>query len=161
MKRTILRMLDEAARKWGPMGYAYRRTDAGWIPVSFAQAREQAREIAAWLISAAGVRKATAFVIIAEGSPEWILGELGLLMAGCVSVPLSVKLLEEEIPFRVNHSQAAGIFTSKNQLPKVLGALNAAENKGLRILYLDADITWARAQAAAHGVPAERVTGFE
>lgn len=141
------------------MGYAYRKTDAGWVPVSFAQARERAREVAAWLL-AAGVRKGEAFVIIAEGSPEWILGELGLLMAGCVSVPLSVKLLEEEIPFRVNHSKAAGIFTSKNQLPKVLGALKAAENKGLRILYLDDDVSWARSEAAAHGVAADRVTGF-
>jgi len=160
MQRTILGMLEEAARKWGTAGYAYRKTDAGWVPVSFAQARERAREFAAWLLSI-GIGRAEAFVIIAEGSPEWILGELGLLMAGCVSVPLSVKLLEEEIPFRVNHSLAAGILTSKNQLPKVLGAMGRAERRDLRIVYLDDDITWARAEAAARGVPSERVTGFE
>jgi branched-chain amino acid transport system permease protein len=117
-------MLDEAVQRWPDQGYAYRKTDAGWVPVSFRQARERAREFAAWLLSNAA-HTPDAFVIIGEGSPEWVMGELGLLMAGCVSVPLSVKLLEEEIPFRVNHSKAAGILTSKNQLPKVLGALKA------------------------------------
>ena len=92
-------MLDEAAQTWGSLGYAHRKTDAGWDPVSFAQARERSREFAAWLLSVGG-RPGDAMVIIAEGSPEWIMSELGLLMAGCVSVPLSIKLLEEEIPFR-------------------------------------------------------------
>jgi long-chain acyl-CoA synthetase len=160
MKRTVLRMLDEAAEKWGSIGYAFRKTDAGYVPVSFAQAREQAREIAAWLLST-GARRGDAFVIIAEGSPEWIVGEFGLLMAGCVSVPLSIKLLEEEIPFRINHSQAKGILTTKNQLEKVCAALKAAGNTAARILFLDDDPEWARAQAAAHGVSSERVTGFE
>jgi len=153
-------MLDEAAARWGNLGYAFRKTDAGYAPVSFVQARERAREIAAWLLST-GARRGDAFVIIAEGSPEWIMSEFGLLMAGCVSVPLSIKLLEEEIPFRINHSQAAGIFTTRNQLGKVLASLRAADNKALRIVYLDADTDWARAQAAAHGVSTERVTGFE
>ena len=160
MQRTVLSMLDAAASRWGSAGYAWRKTDSGWVAVTFAQARQRSRQFAAWLLST-GIRKGEAFVIIAEGSPEWILGELGLLAAGCVSVPLSVKLLEEEIPFRVNHSQAAGILTSKNQLPKVLGALRGAERQDLRIIYLDDDITWARSEAAAQGVASERVTGFE
>jgi len=159
MHRTVLAMLEEAARKWGSVGYAYRKTDAGWIPVTFSQARQRARELAAWLLST-GVRREEAFVIIAEGSPEWVMAELGILMAACVSVPLSVKLLEEEVPFRANHSRASGIITSKNQLPKVLGALSAVDRRDLRIIYLDDDITWARAEAAAQGVAAQRVTGF-
>jgi long-chain acyl-CoA synthetase len=153
-------MLDEAAERWGSLGYALRKTDAGYVPVSFAQAREQAREIAAWLLST-GARRGDAFVIIAEGSPEWIVSEFGLLMAGYVSVPLSIKLLEEEIPFRVNHSQAKGIFTTRNQLGKVLAALKATDNAAVRIIYLDDDPAWARAQAAGQGILAERVTGFE
>ncbi len=160
MKKTVLAMLDEAAEKWGSIGYAHRKTDAGYASVSFVEARTRAREFAAWLLSE-GARKGDAMVIIGEGSPEWIMSEFGLLMAGCVSVPLSIKLLEEEIPFRVNHSQATGIITTKNQMKKVLGALAAVENKALRIIYLDDDPEWARAEAAAQGVAADRVTGFD
>jgi long-chain acyl-CoA synthetase len=160
MKRTVLRMLDEAATGRGTLGYASRKTDAGWATVSFAGARERAREFAAWLLSQ-GARKGDAMVIIGEGSPEWIMSELGLLMAGCVSVPLSIKLLEEEIPFRVNHSQATGIITTKNQLKKVLASLKSVDNKALRIVYMDDDPDWARAEAAAQGVAVDRVTGFD
>ena len=153
-------MLDEAAATWGSAPYAHRKTDGGWASVSFVEARARAREFAGWVLSV-GVRKGEPMVIIAEGSPEWIMSELGLLMAGCVSVPLSIKLLEEEIPFRVNHSGAKGIITTKNQLRKVLGALRAVDDPTVRIVYLDDDPAWARAEAAAHGVAADRVTGFE
>ncbi len=159
MKRTVLQMLDDAAEKWGASAYAHRKTDAGWMAVSFAQARATSREIAAWLL-ASGARSGDAFIVIGEGSPEWIMSEFGLLMAGCVSVPLSIKLLPEEIPFRINHSQAKGVVTTKNQLAKVLGALDEIGNKELRILYMDDDPDWARAEAARHGVSSDRVTGF-
>jgi long-chain acyl-CoA synthetase len=160
MKRTVLRMLDEAAEKWANAPYAVRKTDAGWVPVSFRQARERSREFAAWLIST-GARKGDAVAVLAEGSPEWILGEFGLLMAGCVSVPLSIKLLEEEIPFRLNHSHAKSILTTKNQLKKVLGSFRGVEDRTIRVVYLDNDPAWARGVAVEQGIPADRVVGFD
>ena len=153
-------MLDEAALKWGSAAYAHRKTDAGWVPVSFAEARERAREFAAWLLST-GARRNDCIAVLAEGSPEWIMGELGVLMAGCISVPLSIKLLEEEIPFRLDHSEARAILTTKNQLKKVLGSFRRTENKQIRIVYLDDDPEWARRTAAENGVSADRVIGFE
>ena len=44
MQRTVLRMLDEAAEKWPDTPYALRKTDAGYVPVSFREARERSRE---------------------------------------------------------------------------------------------------------------------
>ncbi len=160
MKKTVLRMLDEAALKWGSAPYAYRKTDAGWVPVSFKEARDRAREFAVWLLST-GARRDDRIAVLAEGSPEWIVGEFGVLMAGCASVPLSIKLLEEEIPFRLDHSEARAILTTKNQLKKVLGAFHQTENKKIRIIYLDNDPEWARRTAAENGVNASRVIGFD
>ncbi len=160
MKRTILRMLDEAASKWASAPYALRKTDAGFVAVSFAEARERAREFAAWLLSA-GFRRGDAVAILAEGSPEWIIGELGLLMAGCVSVPLSIKLLADEIPFRLNHSEAKAILTTKNQLKKVIGSFARVDNKAIRVVYLDDDPDAARAAGGRLGLPADRLIGFD
>jgi long-chain acyl-CoA synthetase len=160
MKRTILRMLDEAAAKWPGAPYALRKTDAGYTAVSFSEARERSREFAAWLLSA-GFRRGDAAAILAEGSPEWIMGEFGLLMAGCVSVPLSIKLLGEEIPFRLNHSEAKAILTTKNQLKKVLGSFAQVKNTAIRVVCLDDDPVAARAMAAEFGVSADRVIGFD
>jgi long-chain acyl-CoA synthetase len=160
MKRTILRMLDEAAAKWPSAPYALRRTDAGYAAVSFGEARERSREFAAWLLSA-GFRRGDAAAILAEGSPEWMMGEFGLMMAGCVSVPLSIKLLGEEIPFRLNHSEAKAILTTKNQLKKVLGSFGGVTNKAIRVVCLDDDPAAARAAAAEFGIAADRVVGFD
>ncbi|HSV91750.1 MAG TPA: AMP-binding protein, partial [Desulfobacterales bacterium] len=160
MKRTILRMLDEAAARWPSAPYALRKTDTGYAAVSFSEARERSREFAAWLLSA-GFRRGDAAAILAEGSPEWIMGEFGLLMAGCVSVPLSIKLLGEEIPFRLDHSEAKAVLTTKNQLKKVLGSFSTVTNTAIRVVCLDDDPAAARAMAAGFGVSADRVIGFD
>jgi long-chain acyl-CoA synthetase len=160
MKRTVIHMLEQAAATWADAPYAFRKTDAGWVAVSFKEARERAREIAAWLLSR-GFRKGDAVAVLAEGSPEWIIGELGLLLAGCVSVPLSIKLLEEEIPFRLNHSEARAIITTKNQLKKVLASFRRVDNKQTVVIYIDSDPDWARSVAAESGVPSDNVIGFD
>ncbi len=152
-------MFDEAAERFGAAPYACRMTDSGWAPVSFRDARERCRRFAAWLLSA-GFSRGDTLAVLAEGSPEWIMGELGLLMAGCVSVPLSIKLLEEEVPFRLNHAGARAVLTSRNQLRKVLGAFRGAENHGIRVVYLDDDTAEARRVAAEMGVDPGRLTGF-
>jgi long-chain acyl-CoA synthetase len=160
MKRTIVQMLDTAAEKWGSAPYALRKGDAGWVPVSFSEARERAREFAAWLL-ATGARKGESIAILGEGSPAWVIGEFGLLMAGCVSVPLSIKLLEEEIPFRLNHSEARAILTTRNQLKKVLGSFRQVHNDAIQLIYLDDDPEEARRAAAELGIDAGRVIGFD
>ena len=105
MKRTVLSMLDQAAGKWGSAPFALRKTDAGWTAVSFTEARTRAREFAAWLL-ATGLKKGDSIAILAEGSPEWIIGELGMLMVGLRVRAAVDQAAGEEIPFRLNHSEA-------------------------------------------------------
>ncbi len=159
MKRTVLRMIDEAAVSWAHQPYALRKTDSGYAPVTFKEARDRSREFAAWIVER-GWAKGDNIAVLGEGSPEWIIGEYGILMAGCSSVPLSIKLLGEEIPFRLNHSGAKAILTTKNQLEKVVGSFSSVDDKGLVVVYLDEDADEARLVAAKFGIGAERVVGL-
>ena len=159
MKRTVFRMLDEAATEWANDPYALRKTDKGYEATSFAQAKEKARRFGAWLLSC-GYAKGDNLALIGEGSPEWICGEFGIMSAGLVSVPLSIKLLSEEIPFRLNHSEAKCILTTHNQLEKVLDSFASVESKTIRVVYLDEDVEWGEAQAKKRGVSGDRFTGF-
>jgi long-chain acyl-CoA synthetase len=153
-------MLDEAIRSFATKPYALRKTDKGYEALSYAEAGEGARSFAAWLLSRGFEREDTA-AILAEGSPQWIIGELGLLMAGCVSVPLSIKLLADELPFRLDHSRSRAILTTRNQLEKVLAALGRTENRDIRVVYLDEDIDEARRLCQGLGMVAERVMAFD
>ena len=160
MKRTVFRMLDEASVDWANDPYALRKTDSGYAATTFAQAREKARCFGAWMLSR-GYAKGQTFAILAEGSPEWICGEFGLMCAGLISVPLSIKLLVEEIPFRLNHSESKGILTTHNQLDKVLASFAETEFKDMIVVYLDGDLDWAKAVAARRGFDVGHLVGFD
>lgn len=160
MKRTVVRMLDEGARDWASDPYAYRRNDTGYVPITFAEARERAREFSAWLLSK-GFAKGDRFAVLGEGSPEWICGEFGLVCAGIVSVPLSIKLLAEELPFRLNHSGARGVLVTHNQLEKLLAALAQVADKSVWLVYIDEDLEWARTTAAGFGIESDRFVGMD
>jgi long-chain acyl-CoA synthetase len=138
MKRTILALLEEAERTYPDVSYVLKKTDAGWEGWTFGRVRSEARALAAWLL-ARKFRRGETVSILAEGSPEWVAAEFGVLMAGGVSVPLSIKLLSEEIPFRVKHSGSKIFVTTGNQLEKVLTALSSLGPSGFTVIYLDND----------------------
>jgi long-chain acyl-CoA synthetase len=66
-----------------------------------------------------GIKKGDRLSLISEGRNNWVIGELGLLYAGAMNVPLSTKLNPEEIKFRINHSESRMILTSSIQYHKV------------------------------------------
>lgn len=160
MKRTVLRMLSEASREWANDPYALRKTDQGYAPTTFCEARERARAFAAWLLES-GYAGGDAMAILGEGSPEWLCAELGIISAGLVSVPLSIKLLKEEISFRLLHSGAKAILATRNLLEKALSALGHSGLSGIAVIYLDQDIAWARERAAADGNTGPMIIGYE
>ena len=91
MKRTVIKMMDEAASIWGNAPYALKKGTSGWISVSFSEARDRSREFAAWLVSE-GFKKGDRLAILAEGSPEWIIAESGMLCAACILRALIYKV---------------------------------------------------------------------
>lgn len=159
MKRTVLAMLDEAGRLYPTSTYVRRKEDRGWVGHTFNEVRAEARVFAAWLLTS-GLKRGDTAVILAEGSPQWVIGEFGLLMAGCVSVPLSIKLLAEEIPFRLTHSEARMVLTTRHQLEKVLSALSAIRSTSVTVVTLDDDTEAADALSARLGYPRDRIVRF-
>jgi len=137
MKQTVLTMMNKAAEKYGDYPYLANKSDEGWDKISFADTKVLAENLAKALIQR-GFGKSDPFTIISEGRSEWVISELAVIMLGGISVPLSLKLLVDEIPFRVNHSESKVIFFSHITLDKVCTAKNKFE-KDLLFVYLDDD----------------------
>jgi long-chain acyl-CoA synthetase len=133
--KTIIRMLHEAATRFPSRAYTTKKTDDGWKAYTYPDVDAQSDHIAAYLIGHGCVKTCT-FGILAEGRPEWIIGELGVIKAQGISVPLSIKLTPEEIAFRLNHSEAKGIFSSSNTLENVCKALALVDHPVV-LHYLD------------------------
>ena len=90
-----------------------------WEPTTYEDTLKTAKRIAAGLM-ALGVQKGEKISYLSEGRDMWVIGELGVLYAGAVNVPLSIKLGEaNDLVFRVKHSDSKYIITSKFQLAKI------------------------------------------
>ena len=159
MKKTLLDMMDTAASTWPSEPYALRKTDGGYVASSFSEVRDASKAFAAWLLIS-GFGPGNKLAIIGEGSPEWLEGEFGAFYAGLVSVPLSMKLHPAEIAFRLDHSETKAILTTHSELAALLPVLTQPGKAPIVVVYLDDDIAWGRAQAAAAGLEARLFTGF-
>jgi long-chain acyl-CoA synthetase len=94
-------------------GEAYQRT-------TYTQARESVHRCAAGLISHS-VKPGDRICLISEGRNDWVIAELGILYAGAINVPLSVKIEERsELKFRITHSGCKMAIVSGNHAQKIL-----------------------------------------
>ena len=118
---TIIDFVEKYVAQFAKNPFIWEKNlDANvWEPISYEDTLKKAKRIAAGLM-ALGVQKGEKVSYLSEGRDMWIIGELGVLYAGAVNVPLSIKLEESnDLLFRVKHSDSKYVITSKFQLPKI------------------------------------------
>lgn len=135
-QRTVFSMLNEAVAKYAKDPYLSVKGDDGWVRTSFSEAKIKSTQLAAAFLEL-GLEKESKVAILSEAKSDWIIAEFASLYAGGISVPLSIKLLPEEVPFRVNHSDASFFVISENTLEKVISQWDKYQNTSLRLLVLD------------------------
>ena len=122
---TIIDFVEKYVAKYSDNPFLWEKNlDTNvWESTSYKETLAKAKRIAAGLM-ALGVQKGEKVSYLSEGRDMWVIGELGVLYAGAVNVPLSIKLGEtHDLVFRVKHSDSKYIVTSKFQLPKVRAVL--------------------------------------
>lgn len=122
--QTIIRLFEECAAKYSNNVFLLEKTNNKYKGYTYKEVLSRVYKFAAGLISI-GVQKGDRIALLSEGRNDWVISELGILYAGAVNVPLSVKLTEpEEIKFRVEHSGSRMIIVSKNQAKKLIHIKN-------------------------------------
>ena len=118
---TIIDFVEKYVAKFSKNPFLWEKNlDTNkWEPTTYEETLAKAKRIAAGLM-ALGVQKGEKVSYLSEGRDMWVIGELGVLYAGAVNVPLSIKLGEtNDLVFRVKHSDSKYVITSKFQLPKI------------------------------------------
>ncbi len=116
---TIIDFVEKYTREYADHVFLREKVDNQWTETTYAQTREQAHVIGAGLM-ALGLEKGERVALLSQGRNLWVTAELGILYAGAVNVPLSIKLAEaSDLLFRVQHSDACFIIASEQQLPKI------------------------------------------
>jgi len=154
--RTILNQLSVAAKEYNDKAYMFDKSDEGWIASSYKQVEERAKYLSAAL-NKLGLEKDNNFAILSESRTNWVISEFAIVYNNAASVPLSVKLLQEELPFRLNHSESRGIFVSKNHIQKIVNIWDQIELDDFILVYLDEDLEFLENLTAKANIPADRV----
>lgn len=108
---TIIDLLERSCREFPENAYLWEKRDGKYQATTYQETKEQVGYVAAGLM-AAGLQKADRVALFSEGCNDWVFGELGILYAGGINVPLSIKLTPQELIFRINHSDARFLILS-------------------------------------------------
>ncbi|MCD6331741.1 MAG: AMP-binding protein [Bacteroidales bacterium] len=137
-KRTVLRMLRSCAAQHPDYPYTCQKSGAAWACLTYSEALQESLFFASGLLEN-GIKKGNKIAILAEGRNHWITSEFGILFAGATNVPLALKLIPEEISFRIIHSESVAVVVSKIMLKK-LAPLYGKLNNRIKLISLDRDL---------------------
>jgi len=118
-ERTLPWLFEESVKRYPANVMIWEKTGTRYEPTTYAAMNEIVREFTAGLLSL-GLGRGDRAALIAEGRRDWVTAELGILSAGAVNVPISVKVDElNDLKFRLAHSGCRMAVVSKSQLGKL------------------------------------------
>jgi len=118
-QRTIPQLFETSVKKYAENVLMWEKKSDHFEGSTYLAIRDAVYQFAAGLMSM-GISKGDRIALIAEGRNDWVISELGVLYAGAVNVPISVKLSEaSELKFRLAHSGCRMAIVSNTQAPKI------------------------------------------
>lgn len=133
--KTIIELFETAVQKYPANIYLWEKKNGKYEGTTYEETRKQVLNLAAGLVDI-GFKKGERAALIADGRNDWIISELGILYAGGINVPLSIRLETNELAFRLKHSGSKIIFVSKlhaNKVEEIRGDLKDLE----KVVYID------------------------
>src|SRR4030042_5403313 len=116
--KTLIQLFENCVNKYNDNVCLLEKKNNKYKGSTFKEIQEKVHQFAAGLISL-GVNKGDRIALLSEGRNNWVISELGMLYAGAINVPLSVKLGDaSDIKFRLEHSGARMIIESHKQARK-------------------------------------------
>ncbi|MEZ5104031.1 MAG: AMP-binding protein [Draconibacterium sp.] len=133
--KTIIELFETAVANFPDNIYLWEKKNGEYQGTTYYETREIVLNLAAGLIDI-GYKKGERAALVADGRNDWIISELGMLYAGGINVPLSIRLEVTELAFRLKHSGTKIIFVSKLQAPKIEEIRNELPNLE-KVIYID------------------------
>jgi long-chain acyl-CoA synthetase len=117
--KALTHLFEESVAKYSNNVFMWEKKTTVFEPTTYAETQKQVYKFAAGLMSL-GIQKGDRVALISEGRNDWVIAELGVLYAGAINVPLSVKLNEPaDLKFRLAHSGAKMVIASRGQAKKL------------------------------------------
>ncbi len=116
---NLVTMFLSRAKLRGDRPFLWAKDAGEWHSISYA---ETARRVAglARNLRAMGLNKGDRVMLVSENRPEWCIADLGIMAAGCVTVPTYITNTERDHQHIIDNSEARAIIVSNAKLAKAV-----------------------------------------
>ncbi len=116
---NLVTMFFRRAREEGDKPFLWRKAGGSWSSISWADAAQRVAALAAGL-QRLGLKGGDRVMLVAENRPEWCIADLGIMAAGCVTVPTYTTNTERDHLHILENSGAAAVIVSTEKLARTL-----------------------------------------
>ena len=116
---SLVAMFFDRAERGGENPFLWRKADRVWQPLSWRQVANQVAALAHNLREM-GLKDGDRVVLVSENRPEWCIADLGIMAAGCVTVPTYTTNTERDHQHILDNSGARAVIVSTAKLARSL-----------------------------------------
>ena len=110
--------LTRAGEK-GDAPFLWAKREGEWRPISWSEAAQQVAALAASL-KRIGLEPGDRVALVSENRPEWLIADLAIMAAGCVTVPTYITNTTRDHAHVLGNSGARAVIISNQKLAKNL-----------------------------------------
>ena len=107
------------AQEKGDRPFLWAKHEREWRSTSWAQAARQVAALAAGL-KRIGLQPGDRVALVSENRPEWLIADLGIMAAGCITVPTYTTNTTRDHAHILGNSGARAVIVSNQKLAKNL-----------------------------------------
>jgi long-chain acyl-CoA synthetase len=116
---SLVHMFLTRAEEKGDAPFLWAKRDREWRATSWADARAQVLALAASL-QRLGLERGDRVALVSENRPEWLIADLAIMAAGCVTVPTYTTNTTRDHAHILGNSGARAVIVSNQKLAKNL-----------------------------------------
>ena len=155
---NLVTMFLTRARENGDKPFLSSKRNGAWQSISYAEAARQVAALAESL-KRLGLKPGDRVMLVSENRPEWLIADLAIMAAGCVTVPTYTTNTTRDHQHILANSGAAAVIVSTQKLARTLIPAVLFSSDCHHIISIDDIITGQSPDVAAFHLWAELVGG--
>ncbi|THG39633.1 AMP-dependent synthetase/ligase [Sphingomonas olei] len=116
---NLVTMFFTRAAELGDAPFLWAKHSGSWQAITWRQAAEQVASLATALRSL-GLKPGERVMLVSENRPEWCISDLGIMAAGCITVPTYTTNTERDHAHVIENSGARAVIVSNQKLADTL-----------------------------------------
>ncbi len=116
---NLVTMFFARAGEKGDSPFLWAKSDGAWRSISWREAAETVARLCAGL-KRIGLQPGDRVMLVSENRPEWLIADLAIMAASCVTVPTYITNTERDHQHILDDSGARAVIVSTQKLAKTL-----------------------------------------